>query len=297
MYHSNFITIFLPKIFYKKIFWNIRHTKLNNKFSKKKTIFISIICGLFSKFIPKKIVYCSEESIKFHENYHLYSKKRTVLINNGFSDNDYYPSKNLRLSFRKKNKIGKSQIILGFAGRYAKEKNINSLLFAYANIIKNYDKVYLYMVGKNINLMNKDLKRSVCDLKIQSKVFFLGEQKNLLEFYNGIDLLILSSHSESFPNVVAEAMLCQHLYYQVMQVVQKIIGEYGFIMSKNDYLSVSKHLDKCLNILIKVKKWKLLRQNFRLKLKRLFNGKMADIYLKNWILSENNFYLYKIDNI
>ena len=281
MYHSNFNTIFLPKIFYKKIFWNIRHTKLNIKFSKKKTIFISIICGLFSKFIPKKIVYCSEESIKFHENYHLYSKKRTVLINNGFSDNDYYPSKNLRLSFRKKNKIGKSQIILGFAGRYAKEKNINSLLFAYANIIKNYDKVYLYMVGKNINLMNKDLKRSVCDLKIQSKVFFLGEQKNLLEFYNGIDLLILSSHSESFPNVVAEAMLCSTpVLSSNAGCAKKIIGEYGFIMSKNDYLSVSKHLDKCLNIFNKSKKkWKLLRQNSRLKIKKDYSmEKMADIF-------------------
>ena len=36
----------------------------------------------------------------------------------------------------------------------------------------------------------------------------LNEQKNLLEFYNGIDLLVLPSLSESFPNVVPESMLC-----------------------------------------------------------------------------------------
>ena len=33
-------------------------------------------------------------------------------------------------------------------------------------------------------------------------------KKNLLEFYNGIDLLVLPSFSESFPNVIAESMLC-----------------------------------------------------------------------------------------
>ena len=65
MYHSNFITLFIPKKFYGKLFWNIRHSELDVKFSKKTTIFISIICGLLSKFVPKKIIYCSEKSIFF----------------------------------------------------------------------------------------------------------------------------------------------------------------------------------------------------------------------------------------
>ena len=35
MYHSNFITIFLQRKFYDKIFWNIRHSQLNYQYSKK----------------------------------------------------------------------------------------------------------------------------------------------------------------------------------------------------------------------------------------------------------------------
>ena len=38
MYHSNFITLFIPKKFYGKLFWNIRHSELDVKFSKKTTI-------------------------------------------------------------------------------------------------------------------------------------------------------------------------------------------------------------------------------------------------------------------
>ena len=64
------------------------------------------------------------------------------------------------------------------------------------------------MAGKDINLKNKKLSNIYKNYNIQEKVIFLDEQKNLLEFYNGIDLLTLTSHSESFPNVVAESMLC-----------------------------------------------------------------------------------------
>ena len=102
MYHSNFITLFLPKIFYDRIFWGIRHTKLNLNFSKITTIILSLICGFFSKIIPKKIIYNSEASIHFHINKFFYSKNNTILINNGYSDRSYFSSNRLREKFRKK---------------------------------------------------------------------------------------------------------------------------------------------------------------------------------------------------
>ena len=102
MYHANFLTLFIQKKFYDKLFWNIRHSELNLKISKKLTIFLSIICGIFSKLIPKKIIYCSERSINFHENEHFYDKNKSILIYNGCNEKNYYPSKYLRSSFKKK---------------------------------------------------------------------------------------------------------------------------------------------------------------------------------------------------
>ena len=131
MYHSNFLSILLPKNYYYNLFWNIRHSELNFKISKKKTILLSVICGFFSRLVPKKILYCSDKSIKFHEKTHFYAKQKRILINNGYSEKDYYSSISLRQSFRKKYKIKSTDIILGYAGRYAKQKNIESLLHAY----------------------------------------------------------------------------------------------------------------------------------------------------------------------
>ena len=285
MYHSNFITLFLPKKFYEKIFWSIRHSVLNFQNSKKKTIILSKICGLFSKIVPKKIIYNSEKSIIFNENNHFYSKNKTVLIENGYNDKTFYPSKYLRKNFRKKYKIRDSDIILGFAGRYSKIKNIPSLLIAFSKIVKDYDNVYLCMVGKDINLNNNGLKSLIFDLKIQDKVVLLNEKKNLNQFYNGIDLLVLTSFAESFPNVIAESMLCSTPVLSTdVGCSKRIIKDCGFIVKKNNQLSIMFSIKKSLTLLKNRKKWQSLKKNSRIRIKKNFSiPKMANSYLDNWV--------------
>ncbi len=286
MYHSNFISAFLPKKFYKKLYWNIRHAELNTQISKKITIFLSIICGLISKTVPKKIIYCSEKSVNFHEKFHFYSKNKTSLIYNGYNDEAYFPKSKLRLKFRKKNEINTSDIVIGFAGRYAKQKNIYSMLQAFSKISKTNNNLYLCMVGRDINYQNKDLSNYINNLKINKKIFFLEEQKSLIEFYNGIDFLILASHSESFPNVIAESMLCSTpVLSSDAGCAKKIISNFGFVMKNNDAQSILKNLKKTINILkLKKNKWKSLKKNSRLQIKKNFSiPNMANVYLKNWV--------------
>ena len=286
MYHSNFITLFIPKFFYDKLFWNIRHSELNFHISKKMTILLSIICGLVSKVVPKGIIYCSKKSINFHEKKHFYSKCKTSLIYNGYNENIFFPSKKLNLNFRKKHDIRKTDIILGYAGRYAEQKNIPNLLFAFSKIVKNYNNVFLYMVGKDINLQNKELISYSNKLKIKKKIFFLDEQKSLLEFYNGIDLLILTSHSESFPNVVAESMLCSTpVLSSDAGCSKKIIDKYGFVTTNNSHQYIFKNLKKIINFyIIDKSKWKFLKNKSRSHIKKNFSvPKMSNSYLKKWI--------------
>ena len=285
MYHSNFITLFIPKIFYKKLYWNIRHSELITKFSKKSKILISFICGFFSKIIPKNIIFCSERSINFHTKNHFYDNKKVQLVFNGYSKKEYYPSKKLNLSFRKKNKYNGSDIVLGFAGRFAKQKNIPSLLVAFSELVKKFDNLYLVMVGRNINSSNMELKVLVEELNLKKKVSFLNEQKNLLEFYNGIDLLVLTSHSESFPNVVAESMLCSTpVLSSDAGCAKKIINNCGFVMLRNDHVTIFKNLKKSLNIIKnEKKKWKLLKNKSRFKIIKNYSTEiMSKQYIKNW---------------
>jgi glycosyltransferase involved in cell wall biosynthesis len=285
MYHSNFFSLFIPNKGKSKIYWNIRHSELNFKISKKMTIFISLLCGLFSKIVPDKIIYCSEKSINFHVKKHFYSKNKTILINNGYSKKLFFNSNILRIKFRKKYKIQKTDIVLGYAGRYAKQKNIESLLTAFSLIKKKYQNIYLFLVGKNMNKKNQKLTNIVNEQKITDKIFFLDEQKNLIKFYNGIDLLLLVSHSESFPNVIAESMLCSTpVFSSEAGCASKIIGNSGFIIKKNDYLTIAHSLKKTLKFLKNKKKWNDLKINAQKKIQLNYSiEKMSDKYFESWI--------------
>ena len=209
-----------------------------------------------------------------------------MLIYNGYNHKNYFPSKNLRINFRKKYKINKEQIILGYAGRYAKQKNIPSLLSAFSKVNKKNSSVFLFMAGKDINLKNKELVNYINDLGIKTNVIFLNEQKNLLKFYNGIDLLILTSFSESFPNVLPEAMLCTTpVLSSDAGCSKKIIDKFGFVMNNNDDQSIFKNLNKIIQYNIKnKKKWKYLKKKSRLQIINEFSiSKMSKEYVQNWI--------------
>ncbi len=286
MYHSNLITFFSPRQFRQKIIWNIRHTKLSVNFSKKITIMISIICGILSWIIPKKIIYCSKQSSSFHEKNHFYSKYKTKFIENGFSDKTFFSSFQKRLLFRRKYKINDSDIMLGFAGRYTKEKNIKSLLIAFSKIIKKYDNVFLFLAGKDINNQNSELQFIIKKYNIDKKIFLLDEQKNLLDFYNGIDLFLLTSHTESFPNVIAESMLCETpVVTSDVGSASNIVGECGFVMDSNTFDSIFINLNKTIKIIINnKKKWNLLKKKCRLKIKQDYSlEKMSNLYMSNWV--------------
>ena len=142
------------------------------------------------------------------------------------------------------------------------------------------------MVGRDISTNNKELVGQINSLKINHKIFFLNQQNNLLQFYNGIDLLLLTSHSESFPNVIAESMLCSTpVISSNAGCSEKIINGNGFIMKNNDYQSIFKNLEKVIKTYKhKKKEWKYLKKKSRLQIQKNFSiPNMGKNYIKNWI--------------
>ena len=141
------------------------------------------------------------------------------------------------------------------------------------------------MAGKDINQNNKELFKIIKKLDIKKNVMLLNEQKNLLEFYNGIDLLVLPSLSESFPNVVPESMLCSTPVLSSDAGCSKIIiNNCGFVMNKNSVSSIQKNLNKIIQLQIFNKSyWRVLKKKTRSQIINNFSiAKMSKQYLRKW---------------
>ena len=68
---------------------------------------------------------------------------------------------------------------------------------------KNY---HLVLAGKDLNKENLELSIILNELDIQNKVTLLGQIEDPHEIYNDLDLTILTSKFEAFPNVMIESL-------------------------------------------------------------------------------------------
>jgi len=258
MYHADLIGGLVAKLLLiKNIFWNIRNSSLHHSKTKKSTLIFFRLCAKFSYLIPNKILSCSENAIQLHKQSGF--KNIFYLIPNGVDIDEF---KNL--NFEKEN----DKFILGYAGRWHSQKNFKFFFESLSELKKkyNYNKFKVLMAGNSIDFKNLELANLIKKNDLTENIFLLGEIKNMVKFYNSIDLKILtSSYGEAFPNVIAEAMSCETPCISTdIGDVKNIMGTLGWIINQNDKESFCKNIIEAYDLKINnEKKWSKLKNDCR----------------------------------
>lgn len=109
---------------------------------------------------------------------------------------------------RKKLKISPKTKVLIFVGRIGKEKNVEFLIEAFAEVLRKRNDVLLLMVGDGPLL--EDLKKLAQTLKITENVIFTGKipYKDIPCYYQSADIFIFASLTDTQGIVILEALGC-----------------------------------------------------------------------------------------
>jgi len=98
-----------------------------------------------------------------------------------------------------------SPVRVAFIGRLAKEKNIPNLLYAWAELIKNYDvHAVLTLVGDGNE--KKEIEIAIRQLELHQVVDLVGYQENVRKILEKTDVFVLPSLVEGNSNALLEAM-------------------------------------------------------------------------------------------
>lgn len=193
LWKSDFIGLILAKLAKIKKIYSTKHNV--NYFRGIKKILIPIDAVISS--LACKVISISDSVKKFYENNFLYKKTKFQTIYNGI---DLNPFLNIAKNRESKTKFQKPFYILTIASLTKQKGHEYFLNILYE--VKDYNFEW-HLVGSG-NRVNK-IKVKADKLGILNKIFFHGEQINVMEFYEKADLFVLPSLWEGFGLVLIEA--------------------------------------------------------------------------------------------
>lgn len=208
MYHADLLGGIAAKVAgVEKVFWGIRHSTLEKKKSKESTIAIAKVSALLSGIVPEKIVCCAKKSLEVHRDIG-YSPNRLIVIPNGYDLSKFMVDEPSGSELRTSLGVGPETFLLGKVGRYDPFKDHDNLLSALCELQVSGVDFKCLLVGRGLTSENSELIARITELELGDKIILAGQRTDIPAVMNALDLHVLSSSSEGFPNVLAEAMAC-----------------------------------------------------------------------------------------
>lgn len=263
MYHANFM-VTIANSFCRQsypIYWGIHHS-LNSISEESLSTKVAIY---LNKYLSKKatgIVYCAQSSLKQHTQFG-FKNKNQVFIPNGIDLE----------KFRFVERDFNNPITIGFVGRNHKAKGI-PYLFEVMSAFKDDPRIEFRVAGNGLSLKDKEIEDLSKKFVIGANVTLLDAVKEMEAFYHGIDVLLMTSITEGFPNVLIEAMATGAI------CISTDVGDARYIINDNgnvaEVLNTS-DLINCINNYLKlsvVEKKQRMNEAFNLTINR-FNIKIV----------------------
>ena len=235
MYHADLLGSFAAKLAGNiAISWGIHHSHLSGTESKKLTRVTARLCAQLSRWAPRKIVCCSESTREAHAALG-YASEKMVVIPNGYDLDAYKPDLAARRSVRRELGISETAPIIGLAARFDPQKDHRTFLKAAGLLHRDRPDVHFILCGEQITKQNIDLMNWINGANIQDRCYLLGHRDDIPRINAAFDIASLSSLTEAFPNVVAEAMSCG-IPCVVTDVgdAALIVGETGLVVPPRD---------------------------------------------------------------
>ncbi len=137
-----------------------------------------------------------------------YSTSNVVVIPNGFDTAAFRPDPAARARVRASLGIPEGTLLVGIIGRVEPIKDHGTFLRAARLVRQQFPNARFLLVGAGAAPSNAALTALIRECGLENSVYLLSECSDMPELTAALDLSVLSSLSEGFPNVVGEAMSC-----------------------------------------------------------------------------------------
>jgi len=284
MYHGDLFGGFAARVAgIRSVVWGIHNTTLEKDKSKKTTIWIAKLLAKLSWWLPVQIVACAQRAIDVHEALG-YDRSKMRFIPNGYDLADFKPGLDPQGELRARLFSDQSIPLIGTVGRFDPQKDHSNLLDALV-ILRDRGSVFrCVLVGAGLDSSNAQIVEWISQRGLADYVQLLGRRDDIPSIMNALDLHVLSSASEAFPNVVCEAMACgTPCVVTDVGDAAYIVGDTGWVVPPRDASSLAEAIASALRCVMNSEQSSYCSSRARLRIKEYFSiDRMVDGYTVVW---------------
>lgn len=128
---------------------------------------------------------------------------KVKILPNAIDPERFEFSETVRREVRAKYGIAEGIFVIGHVGRFFPEKNHKFIIELFSVYSQNRSNCKVLLVGNGP--LQTEIQTMVQEKGLEDKIVFAGLQKDVLEFYCAMDVLVLPSTREAFPMTLVEA--------------------------------------------------------------------------------------------
>jgi glycosyltransferase involved in cell wall biosynthesis len=214
LYHPCLLGVFLKWCLRSRVglVWHIRSLTFSNMRDNPGRYLVQRILKLLLPIARPFLATNSEVVISDHSKLGFPSDpRRWTVIRNGIDSSIYYPSDEERVRVRTEMGVPATALLIGCIGRFVPEKGYTVFFMALSRLLRCIDpelaaNVHVLAAGNGVSLDNPQFKQLLGPEVRQSNLHFLGKRSDVPRLLRGLDVFVLPSISEAFPNSLLEAM-------------------------------------------------------------------------------------------
>jgi glycosyltransferase involved in cell wall biosynthesis len=158
--------------------------------------------------LPNEIV-ANSQAGRTHVVRHGFPAHRVSVIANGIDTEKFFPAPQLGKSLREMWIGTDDQYLVGLPARLDPMKDHTTFIRSAAQLRSRGLKVRFVCIGEGEERYRSRLEAEAAQLGLGGALIWVGRRSDMLNVYNAVDLVALSSaFGEGFPNVIGEAMSC-----------------------------------------------------------------------------------------
>lgn len=233
--------------------WGIRNSNLDPDKTKLLTRVVAVACARVSRWVPDRILSCSEVGRQVHVDLG-YSADKMVVVPNGFDLARFRPDEMARAEVRRELGVAVGTPLVGLIGRFDPQKNHTGFFEAAGYLNRRLPATHFVLAGKGIDEGNRDLMQVIESSGVRHVTHLLGLRNDIPRLMAALDVAASSSHSEAFPNVLGEAMAsCVPCAVTDVGDAAYIVGDTGRVVQSKDMLGLAAVLEHLLTLPLSIK--------------------------------------------